>query len=206
MTSKSGGTGWIRFRERNQSKPNQSKVTSPINHRRRYLFKHACSPQGFCITITLDYRLKWDNTTLIGVPRRTTMGVPNVLDTAALINWPIELLDGGYVVENQRLELSRVSPERMLSLEAANLIWKRPTIESINQATKISLDTGDLDGLQKLTFHFLHWLSMSRGTCTLMITGYRMYAVRLGLSGLPWRRLESQRPGIGSLNAKDVGE
>ena len=34
-----------------------------------------------------------------------TMGVPNVLDTAALINWPIELLDGGYVVENQRLEL-----------------------------------------------------------------------------------------------------
>ena len=73
------------------------------------------------------------------------MDVPNVLDTAALINWPIELLDGGYVVENQRLELSRVSPERMLSLEAANLIWKRPTIESINQATKISIDTGDLD-------------------------------------------------------------
>ena len=27
-----------------------------------------------------------------------TMGVPNVLDTAALINWPIELLDGGYVL------------------------------------------------------------------------------------------------------------
>ena len=55
------------------------------------------------------------------------MGVSNVLDTAALLNWPIELLDGGYVVENQRLEVSRVSPDRMLSLEAANLIWKSPS-------------------------------------------------------------------------------
>ena len=60
-----------------------------------------------------------------------------MLDTAALINWPIELLDGGFVVENQRLELSRVSPDRMLSIEAANLIWKSPSRESIDEATKI---------------------------------------------------------------------
>ena len=81
--------------------------------------------------------------------------MPNVLDTAALINWPIELLDGGYVVENQRLELSRVSPERMLSLEVANLIWKSPSTESINQATKISRDTGDLDGLSETDLSLL---------------------------------------------------
>ena len=127
-----------------------------------------------------------------------TMGVPNVLDTAALINWPIELLDGGYVVENQRLELSRVSPERMLSLEAANLIWKSPTIESIDQATKISLGTGDLDGLSETDLSLLALVIDIKGH--LYTDDYRiqMYAVRLGSSGLPWRRLESQRPGIGS--------
>ena len=83
------------------------------------------------------------------------MVAPNVLDTAALINWPIELLDRGYVVEKQGW-VSRVSPERMLFLEAANLIWKSPTIESINQATKISLDTGDLDGLSETDLYFSH--------------------------------------------------
>ena len=55
-----------------------------------------------------------------------------MLDTAALINWPIELLDGGFVVENQRLEISRVSPDRMLSIEAANLIWKSPSLSLIH--------------------------------------------------------------------------
>ena len=108
------------------------------------------------------------------------MGAPNVLDTAALINWPIELLDRGYVVEKQRLEVSRVSPERMLFLEAANLIWKSPTIESINQATKICLETGDLDGLSETDLLLLALVIDINGhTCTLMITGYRMYAARL---------------------------
>ncbi|MGB1559852.1 MAG: hypothetical protein ACPG9Q_05300, partial [Candidatus Thalassarchaeaceae archaeon] len=83
------------------------------------------------------------------------MGVPNVLDTAALLNWPIELLDGGYVVENQRLEVNRVSPNRMLTLEAANLIWKSPSRGSIGEATKISRDTGDLDGLSETDLSLL---------------------------------------------------
>ena len=91
------------------------------------------------------------------------MDVPNVLDTAALINWPIELLDGGFVVENQRLELSRVSPDRMLSIEAANLIWKSPSRESIDEATKISRETGDLDGLSETDLSLIALVVEVRG-------------------------------------------
>ncbi len=117
-----------------------------------------------------------------------TMGVPNVLDTGALINWPIELLDGGYVVENQRLELSRVSPERMLSLEAANLIWKSPTIETIDQATKISLDTGDLDGLSETDLSLLALVIDIKGH--LYTDDYRIQNV-CSSAGIKWSPVET---------------
>ena len=116
------------------------------------------------------------------------MGVPNVLDTAALINWPIELLDGGYVVENQRLELSRVSPDRMLSLEAANLIWKSPSRESIDEATKISRDTGDLGGLSETDLSLIALVIDIRGH--LHTDDYRIQNV-CGSSGIKWSPVET---------------
>ena len=116
------------------------------------------------------------------------MGAPNVLDTAALINWPIELLDRGYVVEKQRLEVSRVSPDRMLFLEAANLIWKSPTIESINQATKISLDTGDLDGLSETDLLLLALVIDIKGH--LYTDDYRIQNV-CSSAGIKWSPVET---------------
>ncbi len=116
------------------------------------------------------------------------MDVPNVLDTAALINWPIELLDGGFVVENQRLELSRVSPDRMLSIEAANLIWKSPSRESIDEATKISRETGDLDGLSETDLSLIALLVEVRGH--LHTDDYRMQNV-CSSSGLDWSPVET---------------
>ncbi len=116
------------------------------------------------------------------------MGVPNVLDTAALINWPIELLDGGYVVENQRLELSRVSPDRMLSLEAANLIWKSPSRESIDEATNISRDTGDLGGLSETDLSLIALVIDIRGH--LHTDDYRIQNV-CGSSGIKWSPVET---------------
>ena len=116
------------------------------------------------------------------------MDVPNVLDTAALINWPIELLDGGFVVENQRLELSRVSPDRMLSIEAANLIWKSPSRESIDEATKISRETGDLDGLSETDLSLIALVVEMRGH--LHTDDYRIQNV-CSSSGLTWSPVET---------------
>ena len=116
------------------------------------------------------------------------MDVPNVLDTAALINWPIELLDGGFVVENQRLELSRVSPDRMLSIEAANLIWKSPSRESIDEATKISRETGDLDGLSETDLSLIALVVEVRGH--LHTDDYRIQNV-CSSSGLTWSPVET---------------
>tara|TARA_B100000945_G_scaffold75845_1_gene58445 strand:+ start:921 stop:1424 length:504 start_codon:yes stop_codon:yes gene_type:complete len=116
------------------------------------------------------------------------MAEPNVLDTSALINWPIELLDGGYVVENQKLEVSRVSPDRMLSLEAASLIWKQPTRESIDEATKIARETGDLDGLSETDLALLALVVEFRGH--LHTDDYRMQNV-CSFSGMKWSSVES---------------
>ena len=152
------------------------------------MFKHACSQRYFCITITLHYTLNPDNTTLIGDPRRVAMGVQNVLDTAALINWPIESLHGGYVVENQRIELSRFSPERMLSIEAANLTWMSPSVESINQATKISHETGDLDGLSETDLSLLALVIDIKGR--LYTDDYRLQNV-CNSAGIEWSPVET---------------
>tara|TARA_B100000674_G_scaffold490346_1_gene506019 strand:- start:478 stop:978 length:501 start_codon:yes stop_codon:yes gene_type:complete len=116
------------------------------------------------------------------------MGVQNVLDTAALINWPIELLDGGYVVEKQRLEISRISPERILSLEAANLMWMSPSIESINQATKISHETGDLDGLSETDLSLLALVIDIKGR--LYTDDYRIQNV-CNSAGIEWSPVQT---------------
>ena len=116
------------------------------------------------------------------------MVVENVLDTAALIHWPIELLDGGYVVESQRLELNRVSPERMLSLEAANLMWKSPSIESINQATEISHGTGDLDGLSETDLSLIALAIDIKGH--LFTDDYRIQNV-CSSAGIEWSPVET---------------
>ncbi len=78
---------------------------------------------------------------------------PAVLDTSALINWPIDALEEGFVVENQRLEVSRVSPERMLSIDAVQMSWSSPSRESLEEATRIARKTGDLDGLSETDLH-----------------------------------------------------
>lgn len=77
------------------------------------------------------------------------MTEPNILDTSALINWPLDSLGGGFVVEGQRLEVDRVSPERMLSVEAAKMNWRSPSRESLEAATKIARGTGDISGLSE---------------------------------------------------------
>ena len=83
------------------------------------------------------------------------MPVPNILDTSALINWPIDALDGGFSVIGQRSEVERIAPERMLSIETAEVKWISPSPESVQESAAIARKTGDLDGLSETDLHLL---------------------------------------------------
>ncbi len=83
------------------------------------------------------------------------MSRPNILDTSALINWPIDALEGGFVVNSQRAEVERIAPERMLSIEAVRVNWSSPSPKSVQESTIIARRTGDLDGLSETDLHLL---------------------------------------------------
>ena len=83
------------------------------------------------------------------------MPVTNILDTSALINWPIDALKGGFVVNGQRTEVERIAPERMLSIETAGVNWSSPSPESVRESAVIARKTGDLDGLSETDLHLL---------------------------------------------------
>jgi len=78
-----------------------------------------------------------------------------VLDTAALISWPINRMDNCLVVPSQKEELLRIAPEREMVINATKLIWKTPTDESISQASKLAIETGDMAGLSKVDLEIL---------------------------------------------------
>ena len=77
-----------------------------------------------------------------------------VLDTAALLHWPLSKLNGK-VVHSQRDELIRISPDREIILDAAELDWMTPSPENIQQATKLAKSTGDLAGLSNTDLELL---------------------------------------------------
>ena len=80
---------------------------------------------------------------------------PNILDTSALINWPMDALEGGFVVNGQRTEVERISSERILSLEAVGINWATPSPDAVEESTIIARKTGDLDGLSETDLHLL---------------------------------------------------
>ena len=54
-----------------------------------------------------------------------------MLDTAALIAWPISELTGGLVVIHQEQELIRISPDRAALLDSMGLVFCQPNHNSI---------------------------------------------------------------------------
>ena len=46
-----------------------------------------------------------------------------VLDTAALLHWPAERLQGGIVTHGQLDELKKLSPERAMLVESIEMEW-----------------------------------------------------------------------------------
>ena len=107
-----------------------------------------------------------------------------VLDTAALLTWPLEMLMQGVCSASQLDEVQRLSPSRHLMIESQGPEFQSPTAESIELAIQASQETGDYSGLSNVDLDVLA-LAFSTGF-TLVTDDYRMQNV-CQHRGHPWR-------------------
>ena len=111
------------------------------------------------------------------------MASGEVLDTAALLAWPVERMSGSLVVPGQRAELVRISPDRELALDAANLIWAVPSKDALAIARNLATTTGDIAGLSGVDFELLA-LAVEMNE-TLITDDYRLQNI-CELGGIAW--------------------
>ena len=57
-----------------------------------------------------------------------------VLDTAALLYWPMDKLAGGICAESQKEELEKVSAQRSMLIGAADIDWRDVTQSWLQEA------------------------------------------------------------------------
>ena len=110
-----------------------------------------------------------------------------VLDTSALICWPLQALDGGFVVRGQKAEVERLSPERSIAIEVASLNWSSPSKPSLERATKIAISTGDLAGLSETDLNLFALALEINGRVN--TDDYRLQNM-CSASGLEWKGVE----------------
>ncbi len=107
-----------------------------------------------------------------------------VLDTAALLAWPLEMLMAGICAESQLDEVERLSPSRHMMLESQGPRFETPNQVAIELATQASHETGDFSGLSRVDLDVLA-LALSTGH-TLVTDDYRLQNV-CQHRGHPWR-------------------
>jgi len=107
-----------------------------------------------------------------------------VLDTAALLAWPLEMLMAGICAESQLDEVERLSPSRHMMLESQGPRFETPNQVAIELATQASQETGDFSGLSRVDLDVLA-LALSTGH-TLVTDDYRLQNV-CQHRGHPWR-------------------
>ena len=62
-----------------------------------------------------------------------SMGRDHVVDTGALISWPIDRLIGSIASPNQQQELIKISPDRVEIINAIEILWRNPSQEASNK-------------------------------------------------------------------------
>ena len=107
-----------------------------------------------------------------------------VLDTAALLAWPLEMLMAGICAESQMDEVERLSPSRHMMLESQGPRFETPNETAIELAIEASQETGDFSGLSDVDLDVLA-LALSTGH-TLVTDDYRLQNV-CQHRGHPWR-------------------
>tara|TARA_Y100001970_G_scaffold104228_1_gene130616 strand:+ start:14178 stop:14675 length:498 start_codon:yes stop_codon:yes gene_type:complete len=102
-----------------------------------------------------------------------------VLDTTAIISWPISALSGGIITSGQISEVMRYSPERAEIIKSIGLNFQEPNEEFIRQVTTMARTTGDISGLSKTD---LSLIALSKELNAVLVTDdYRMQNVAKNL-------------------------
>ena len=117
-----------------------------------------------------------------------------VLDTAALLSWPVQMLINGLCATSQLSDVERLSPARHLLVEAQGPSFVDPTPSAIEMAMEASQETGDFAGLSKVDIDVLA-LALSTGH-PLVTDDYRMQNV-MQMAGLTTHS-------VGTTGAKQV--
>ncbi len=95
-----------------------------------------------------------------------------VLDTAALLHWPLEQLAGGVCANSQVDELANLSQERALLVESADLVWRSVPAAWLDEAKDVARQTGDLPRLSDVD---LDVLALALGLQGVLVTDdYRL--------------------------------
>jgi len=112
------------------------------------------------------------------------MAKARVLDTAALIAWPITELSGGLIVRHQEEELLRISPDRAALLDSMGLVFCQPYQDSIDMAVVAAKQSGDISGISETD---LALVSLALERSALLITDdYRMQNIASALN-VEWK-------------------
>lgn len=70
-----------------------------------------------------------------------------VLDTAALLHWPVDKLADGICAESQRQEIERLSPQRAMLVFALEIDWRQVSPDWLDMARDTAAKSGDLPRL-----------------------------------------------------------
>ncbi|MED5451936.1 MAG: PIN domain-containing protein [Candidatus Thermoplasmatota archaeon] len=189
-TSKSGGAGWnaasvdeTMARPRRPNPSAQSIMESVMSSSTPSAHLYS----GY--TLLFHGSLGSRRRPYITVSGRESMASGEVLDTAALLAWPVERMSGSLVVPGQRAELVRISPDRELALDAANLIWELPSDDALDRARDLAITTGDMAGLSAVDFELLA-LAIEMGA-TLVTDDYRLQNI-CELGGVAWSSVTTE--------------
>jgi UPF0271 protein len=112
-----------------------------------------------------------------------------VLDTAALISWSIDQMKNCFVLPSQRDELLKIAPEREMIIDAADLIWESPKDESLERASKLAIETGDMAGLSNVDLGIMA-LSLE-GKRKLVTDDYRLQNIAKK-AGIDWAPVSTE--------------
>ena len=78
-----------------------------------------------------------------------------VMDTAALLHWPVARLNGGVCAVSQLEELQRLSEARLMLVETADIQWRSPSHEALEQASVAARASGDFARLSDVDLDVL---------------------------------------------------
>ena len=110
-----------------------------------------------------------------------------VLDTAALLHWPVERLSGGLVTHSQLEELEKLSPQRAMLVQSIELEWLTVATKDAEIA---AANTGDLPRLSPVDLDVLA-LAISTGE-TLFTDDYSLQNVCRSLNH-PFESVSNRR-------------